>query len=507
MDVVVPFCFFSALFLRFFLIGSENTDIGGIEQNVVYSIQKLLYNGDLYSSPASAPFAITQYTPLYYLLCGLFAKIFHLDPSMDIHRIYVTGRSLNLLLNLGNAFLIYKIARRIFDLSSANSKFLFCISFVLSFSFNYAVRPDSLAEFAAIASIYFFLLYLKTTGTPPMQVWTLLFSVLLSAISAFSKQSGIQLIIIYAGFAVLMRNYRMLGYLIGFSVLIYGAFLAIALSFYPYLLENVIGGIANGISIKFFILIILEKNLFLLTVIPLIILASMLIWRTRGFFEGYPTDRFLAVSVIGTFIFAFVTALKMGSTIQYFVVFMNLSFLLIFNYLYNPLRMHPTREAKLFKSLPPLFLTYSMVITIIYLAYIGKQVYTFNIRQEPKTQRIVAGEVIRFLKNEIKGDSGNIVFANISPDYPTPARQGINNYLFKNCIFPQLDIIQNSTKPLRVIDYESFENDLQNGKIKYIIETQPPMEFIISKNYVKIRNDRFHLVKQMDEYLIYGYNQ
>src|SRR6516225_6762764 len=150
MDVVVPFCFFSALFLRFFLIGSENTDIGGIEQNVVYSIQKLLYNGDLYSSPASAPFAITQYTPLYYLLCGLFAKIFHLDPSMDIHRIYVTGRSLNLLLNLGNAFFIYKIARRIFDLSSANSKFLFCISFVLSFSFNYAVRPDSLAEFAAI---------------------------------------------------------------------------------------------------------------------------------------------------------------------------------------------------------------------------------------------------------------------------------------------------------------------------------------------------------------------
>lgn len=57
----------TVLIIRLLLIVSEGTDIAGIEQNVIYSIQVLLDNGKLYSTPSTPPYSITQYTPIYFI--------------------------------------------------------------------------------------------------------------------------------------------------------------------------------------------------------------------------------------------------------------------------------------------------------------------------------------------------------------------------------------------------------------------------------------------------------
>lgn len=486
------------LIIRLFIVGSAGTDIAGIEQNVIYSIQQLLADtGELYTSPSAAPFSITQYTPFYYYICGFTAKLFGLQSS-DIKCLYLIGRSWNLLFNIMTALTVFSISRSVLRLPENKSYLLFILSFTLVLSHNFAVRPDSLTDLCGIASVYCFMRYHQQKENGKTHL--LLFTISFTAIALFSKQSGIQLLLIFVGFSLLRKDWKTLIKLLLFSALIYGGLLLIFINVYSSFLENVVGGIANGLSIENFITIML-RNVVLVSIWPAIFLSLVILIKNNSILKGSETERLLAVCTLGTLIFATVTALKMGSTPQYFVLFMNLGMLLIINEIHH----HPIKDMS---STGPiagnrhLILYYYMGLCVFIYAIADIKLIRYH-GEYLQQQRLSALSTADFIRKNGGENSGKYIFFNLSTDTTIPSRQGLNNLFYKNCLLPQIDILQYSAGPSKVIGYKNLERLISTGQVRYIVESEPRSAFSILKNLTSLRNQKFSLIKTIDGYLIY----
>jgi hypothetical protein len=492
------------LLLRIAIIYSKTNDIIGIEQNVIYSVQTWLNNGNLYSSPAAAPFSITQYTPYYYYICGYTAKILGYT-YLDIQQLYIIGRSWNILFNLINAFLVFKISRSYFKLSVNSSLLLLLVSFAFNSTYNFAVRSDSLCDMIGLASVYSFLIYQSKPKNNPTSLILLAFTVLLTAIAVFCKQSGIQLIIIFSGFCLLSADWKSLLKMILLSVIIYGGMLFLFVRIYPSFLENVVGGIANGISIENFRKYIIGKPIFVISAWPVILVFLYLLIKMikkNGIFRGDVNDRLLAVSATGTLVFATVTALKMGAGVNYYVLFLNLAIIFIFNSIKenNATKLQPNKAGFLNAEL--MLTCYFVLMIITYTGYNYLNIKKFN-AESTNQQNNSAIKVAEFIKQDMP--ENKYIFSNLTTDVALPSRQKINNIFFKNCLVPQRDILEYSTSPSKVVGYKNLETMLNTGQVQYIIESEPRSKFLILKNLVDIENSKFKLVKNIDGYLIYKF--
>lgn len=485
--------------IRVLIIRSHATDLAGIEQNVVYSIQVLLDSGKLYFSPSDPPFSITQYTPIYYYLCSFTAELFGYG-SNDIQPIYTIGRSWNLIFNLIMALLVFKMSNKNLGLSTNKSLFIGLLSFCFSFSHNFAIRPDSLHDLLGFASIYTFSRFVINKNAKKTTAWLLILTVLLTALSLFTKQSGIQFVIIFSGFCLINKDWRTLFKIIVLSAFIYGSLLLSFRLMYHSLLENIVGGVANGISIENFVEFIITRNIFLLSVWPLIFISLFLIFKNNSIFKGPSEERLLALSTLGTLIFAGATALKMGSTIQYFIVFINLSLLGIMKYLSVDNKKNVEEDVK-----TKVFYTYAVFLLIIYAAQNVKLVKNFVYNTTLENQRNSAKKTADFIRKKRVLNSGRYVFANLTTDYTIASRQSINNIFFKDCIVPQMDILEYSTGPSKVVGYDKLRSMLQDGEIEYLIESDPKSKFSILHDLESIKKTNFKLIKKIDGYLIYIY--
>lgn len=507
---LLPYFVFCSLFafltLRCLIIFSAGTDIAGIEQNVIYSMQVFMSKGNLYFPPSEAPFSITQYTPLYYYLGSFTAKLTGYD-AKDIHALYVIGRSWNLIFNLITALIVFKIGRSILLLSKQKSYLLFLLSFVFSFSHNFAVRPDTLQDLTGIASIYTFLLFQKKTEAGKGATFLLFISVFLTALSVFSKQSGIQFIIIFGGYFFLNREWKNLFKTIFFSAIIYGGFLLLFRFLDHSFFKNVIGGVANGINIENFVKYILIKNIFVLTVWPLIFFVIYLILKNNSIFRGSSQERFLYLCTLGTLVFASVTALKMGSTVQYYTLFINLSLLMILSHLQKEQTSRPALEVQHFNLKEKIIYLFFILVPVLYGVQNLKLILNYDHNPKLEAQRSAALKTADYIeKNRIK-NSGRYIFSNLTTDSSIPSRQSINNVLYEVCLVPQMDILEYSTGPSKILGYKNLESMLQNGEVEYIIESNPKSRFVILNNLENIKNTKFKLVKEIEGYLIYKFSE
>jgi len=483
---------FSGFFiLRLFIVASKGTDIAGIEQNVIYSIQTLLHNGRLYTSPSTAPFAITQYTPIYYYICGLTAKICGYK-AYDVQMLYWIGRSWDLLFNVITACIIYRIGTAVLFLSKYKSLFLLVLAFTLTMSHNFAVRPDSLTDLLGIAAIYSYMRYYQQDEKHKKSDLRLLLTVFLTALAVFTKQSGIQLILIFGVFTLLIKDWPTLLKLIIFSLMIYGAMLFLFMHLYSSFLENVVGGIANGISIPNFLSVI-TKTIVVVSVWPLAVISLFLLLRNNLLLKGNIADRILATCTLGSFVFAIVTALKMGSTPQYFILFVNLSLLLMMKSFQQHIR---------YKYRLPAY-AYLLLMILAYGVSATKLLMYNDHNQSLEKQRYAASRTAAFIKKDQQSMEKKYIFSNVTTDSTIPSRQSLNNTFFKNCLVPQMDILEYSTGPSKVVGYENLENLIRKGQVEYIIESAPQSKFILLARLESIKTAKFHLVKKIDGYLIY----
>jgi len=494
---LVLLLFIVFLALRIVIVSVSGTDIAGIEQNVIYSIQMLMFKNQLYNSPAVPPFSITQYTPLYYYLCSCTAKVLGFSAD-DIRHLYIIGRSWNVVFNLSTAVMVFGISRSVLLLSKNKSYLLFLLSFTLSFSHNFAVRPDSLGDMMGIAAIYSFLLYLSR---PSFKL--LILAVCFTAISFFSKQSGIQLIIIFGGFCLLNKRWKTLFQLLFLTAFVYGAILTLFISLYPSFFDNVIGGVINGINVQNFIQFIILKPVFIFSIWPLIVISMVVLFKERLLLNRDAPERLLALSVLGTFLFATITALKMGSTIQYYVLFVNLALLMIFK---GTGEKSPGHAEQPYVGMDIKKITFGIFLLLIiglYAAYNVKLIINQEYNPKLARQRKAAIQVAGVIGPDHLKRSGAYLFANLSTDSTLPSRQGLNNIFYENCLVPQMDILEYSTKPSKVIGYRRLEDMLKNGEVAYIIESIPIPKFSIIKNLPAIKAEKFRLIKTIEGYSIY----
>src|SRR5690606_34203993 len=109
--------------------------------------------------------------------------------------------------------------------------------------------------------------------------------------------------------------------------------------YHDFFVENVIGGVSNGISMWAYYKYVLFSKIFMVTGIPIILLFLFLSVKKRFYYKEDNLLFSLWVCVLGTFLFATLTALKMGATAQYYLIFVILCLLLVVKTFQNNTRL------------------------------------------------------------------------------------------------------------------------------------------------------------------------
>jgi hypothetical protein len=488
------------LAFRTMIIFYESSDIAGVETNVIYTIIRFLDSGKLYTDPANLPFAITQYTPLYYYLCAGTAKIGGVNPLADIHSLYIIGRSWNLVFNLLTAYGIWRICRSVFRLPVPYGLMAAISAFTFMFPHNFTVRPDSLHDTLAVFTMYFFLLFIQAEkGGRAIRL--LAVSVLFAVFACYAKQNGIQLILIILAYLVISRNWKMLVTFAGITLVVLAASLALLIKAYPFFIENVAGGVQNGVDLRDFYEYILSRKLFLLQTFPFIVASLLICMYYRSIFKNAEQERFLCLAVAGILAFATATALKKGSSLQYYYLFSGMSLILVFCYL-GRLRQPEERSQAWIVRFTYLGLNLMM---IAYASYIYQSCIAGQASPEIRRQEQSALKAANYLKDTLRIQPHEYVFANLSTDFTLPPRGMINNVLARNCVVPQLDIMNFSTEKLRVFGYDNLNKCLANGTIAYIIESKPKSQFHITEELPALERQHYRKLAVIDNYIIYKF--
>ena len=291
------------------------TDVRGVESNVVYTLQRILAgNEHLYTDPAALPFAITQYTPLYYLLADGLLSALGIAPA-DYRAVRTASRLLSVFLLLLTLYVFYRLLRTQLDLDREAGLLLTLLAFAFPVPWYALTRPDVLVAFCLIASLSGMLAYVRTGRALP-----LLGAGLASFLAVFAKQNGILLPALFVPFLLFYRDVRGLAvYLAGVLGGAVAGVLWFVLAGYggEFVLANIVDGPDNGLHfrktlVKAYGNFAVTFAVFVVGSVPVL---GWLVGRLRR--DDRPLV-LLAAACVLQFAFAAATAFKAGSAMNYF---------------------------------------------------------------------------------------------------------------------------------------------------------------------------------------------
>lgn len=315
------------LFIRLNIITSWAVDAGGIEQNVMYSLLRLCNGYPLYTPTHQPPFSVTQYAPFYYQSIGWIHSLISPDKA-SLYFYYSLNRSFSLAGNLVMATGIYFLVAHQLQLKKTYPFWVAALCFIVLPPQTYC-RPDSWYLAFFVFSILFFIRYIRFGNSRD-----LLLTAFFSILSFYTKQTAIGLLIWQSVLIVVFS--RSIQHIIYF----YLAALVSLVSLYFILnlpglavyLDNVVGGINNGVSLDNFknnIIDHFHKPFLLVDIIGIGSALFMIVRNEKPFsYLGYLT--------LGMFLFATGTALKNGSALNYYIEFIILSTLCVISF-QNPI--------------------------------------------------------------------------------------------------------------------------------------------------------------------------
>jgi len=328
-------CFLLTLAIRLLLSGYHNSSLGGIEQNVIYGIQRLLLGQDLYQNPSLPPYAVMQYTPLYYYLIAGLARLSSIGAT-DVQEIYVLCRSMALLFNILTVALV-ALTIRTWQLSWLCA-FGFAMPVLMVLTTHYYTRGDSMHLFFFAAALYAYVLHSQRKG-----LRDIIAAAVCSAGCIMTKQSGI-LIIGIISFCMLVYEHKRRAWLLYILCTAGIAYLVADAAnngnwqaFY----QNTCLGLKNGIDPSFLYLIFTSQ--FFMDMVPCYVLGAIAAWLAAKHIKD-KTFRIIATGAVLSFVFAVVTGLKIGSSNNYFMEFL-LCLLIALPYLL----LHYSSSRQLFK--------------------------------------------------------------------------------------------------------------------------------------------------------------
>ena len=458
--VVVVGSFLAMLALRLHLIFVYVPEIGGIESNVIYSLQRLLGGFSLYVDPAVAPYSITQYTPLYYHLCWIIGTLFQVDPD-NVHQVYILSRSVSLGLNLLFAGTAFLILHNVFGIGKILSFIAFAYAFVYLDEESFS-RPDSLYSWMVLATIGLFL-KLLTEQQQSSARWYLVSASALSILSIFAKQSAIYLPVLLLFF--LLFYVKKVRWTLTAVLTMTGSFGVLLLvsggdDMHAFL-QNTVQGVNNGASVAWFAKRIMIEHFQKERFINILGLFTGIYYLARGKNDSL---RFLGLCILGSFSFALLTSTKIGAAPNYFTEFIVLAVMavIIFVTSHDSLfRNGQIVRSSWASSYKPLFYLLLIVFTLpprFAGKYLRKVVEANDVKEQGyNDNRAVANYLYQ---EELLQSTDQVLATTHVQDY-------LNKFLYRNVIFPQKEIVK--ANPPGVYDYTTFQQDVQRGTVGYVV--------------------------------------
>lgn len=495
----------ATLILRIVLIFTFIPDLGGVESNVIYSIQRILDGYPLYMDPSSSPYSITQYTPIYYFIIYGFGKLFQISGN-DVESVYILSRSVSLIFNLGFAYLSALIFVNIFKGNRWMSLIAFAFAFVFLDEESYS-RPDSLYNLMVMATIYVILLFLRE-DIRPRKERLLIIASLLTVFTIYVKQSGIFLPVLLVFFVlVYCQNIRWTLISLGTMLVSFTAlfFLFTGGDLMPFY-QNVIEGVNNGISLQWFAEKIMVEHFQKERFINIIGFSLAIYWLVKGESQQL---KFLGLAMLGSFLFALITGVKIGAAPNYFTEFIALTVIATLVFLQKYDRLFQVGE-NYYKETPANFkiLFYLVLVVMTLLPRFAGKIDTKIVKA--KSHGYILG---------IEGYMDNKAIADflyeeerIQPDdqvyITTHVEDYLNKFLYRNAVFPQKEIVFRN--PEGVYNYDEFHEGLRNGDVTYIIASRARNKVIeengtmaIKEHFLNGDYSNYEAIKEMKGYVIF----
>jgi hypothetical protein len=432
------------LFFRVALIFSYDPEIGGIDNNFVYTVTRMLGGYPMYTNPEDFPFAINLYPPLYFDLCYLVGKIFQTNPENTIS-VYRLCRSVSFLCDIGTVTILYFILKKNLlvrkEMAILVAGLFSCLLCYLGYTFS---RCDSL--FLCIYAATFFLL-------TSVKAWRAQHIFLLSVLCVaclFTKQNGIILPVICSLWLLLSGCKKQIAFFLLFFLLILCAVLYVYFSRYESgtFTANTIKALQNKISWSWFYAYIFKALTDSLLVIPLTITVSYSVQRIKS----RQISPLLLIFLL-QFFFSLASAFKWGSSLGYF----NESFFL------SPLVLAVPFKNFENKIRIDKLVTYVFPFIFLFALYVYSQGYLFFLGQqkEKKEEYVKEQHVREYLRPRIKNQ---FVFNLASPN-----RTFFKNLFYTEMAVPNFDMVNCCTLPDKNFDYHKLEEGFENGTIQFII--------------------------------------
>lgn len=444
-------CFATVFYVRYELIFLQIGDIGGIEQNFIYSIQRLLAGFNLYDDSTLPPYSLNLYSPLYYYLNAFLGKLFNINPDKPFE-VFMLSRSVSLSLNILLLGVIFIILKNIYKIESKIA-IITCVFVFLYLERHIYSRVDSLYSLSFLTTIFLFLLYLKATGG--RKSLFLILSSVSSVLTIYSKQSGILLPILIFFFLIFYSRNKKDIVIVSLSM-IASFFLLLILTAgddINVFFQNVYGGLHTGISVKWF------YKEFIFSYYKGIIIWTIFGFTTALIFlktESELSLKFLSVSMFATFIFALATGLKWGATPSYLTEYLNIMFITLTIFLFTRHINFNEHKIKVIYFLVVLFI-------LPYLAL--NHIWVYNVHYKANASGISNSEkVYQYVYIEQKLKSSDLVL--IMGDSPL-YRQFLDNYFYRNNVLPHKNSF--NWKMGAPYDISHFIKNANNGLIKYLI--------------------------------------
>lgn len=438
---VLLICF---LLFRVGLVFSYDPEIGGIDNNFVYTVTRMLGGYSMYTNPEEFPFAINLYPPLYFDLCYLTGKVFQVNADNAV-AVYRLCRSVSFLCDAGTVtFLFFILRRNLFvrkELAMLIAGLFSCLLAYLGYTFS---RCDSLFLFIYAAS--FFLL--TSAGSWRIRVVILLSILCVACI--FSKQNGVLLPAICFLWLWMQGDKKSLAIFTLSTILIFSAVLGLYCFAYgnEIFFANIVKALQNKISWSWFYAYIFKSLVDSLLIIPLLIAISFSVLKVKNW-KNNPLPAIFLIQ----FFFSLVSALKWGSSLGYF----NESFFLVPLVLAGPLKNF---EEKSFLHKSGI---YTLPFVALFALFVYSQGYLFFLSQQKAKRQEYQNEVqIReYLQPRMKQQ---FVF-NLS----NANRTFFKNLFYREMAVPNFDMVDCCTLPDKNFSYQRLEQGFQDGTIQFII--------------------------------------
>lgn len=439
--------------LRVALIPQYRSDMGGIEHNVIHGIQKLLLGITFYQDPEQPPFDVIQYTPAYHALCATLAHALGIK-GLDVRDVFLLSRIVSLLLTIGTALVIYRMALRLNApawVAFLTAAVTFCSYFEQVYS-----RPDSLQSFASLAGLSFFLAWLRDQRTRNIAA-----AACLMALGCLAKQSGILLLTLPVVVILAIGDRKALLRYITVAGLV------LVLSLAPFLLQsgwtivikNVVQGVSNGTSLLMWS-ILFEPATYKYYIGWHILLVLLVIQSIRMKDRPLRALAFMAPCAV---LFGLLTGLKSGSWLNYLHEGLALTYLGVAGLIGARAMQRHT---------PMLMLAFSF-LGLLYMSYRTSSLLTWYRKGLPDQENRETYErdqrIAKYLVDEVLHTPDDLALVNY--------RDYLEHFLVGHSALTQKDVIRYSSRPS--FDYGNVHRSLTDGTIRYVVNNSATADFTL----------------------------